>query len=99
MHPCQPVTEWLTFSFFVARHIFRIFWDVWVLRDPTFPAKSKENNGLAGTHRTRTQPIRIYIQNTVWTFGLLCRKHEKIAGCLVNYLVLVWDHLLALNIT
>ena len=55
-------------------------WKIWVLGDPKLPAKKKKRkkppfvNGLAGTHRTREQTIRIFLQKMAWTFRILCGK-------------------------
>ena len=46
-------------------------------------------NGFAGAHRTRVQPVRVYVLQTAKTFRPLCGKRVKMMALPRNYLVLV----------
>ena len=55
---------------FFARYLgFRIFLDIWVFGDSTFPAKKKKPfvKGSAGAHEARVQKFRVYLPKTAWT--------------------------------
>ena len=56
--PCRAFYEWV-FCFFVffARYLgFRIFWDIWVVRDPAFPVQKKKRKE---THFSKARQGRI----------------------------------------
>ena len=68
--------------FFFAWYLgFCFFWDIWVLRDPTFPAKNKNKNEkktfVKGSAGARVQFSKVYLSKTAWTFGFLCGKVQK----------------------
>ena len=76
---------------FVVGQIFGvcIFWGIWVWRDPTFPAKTKNKTivkGSAGAHWTRWENSGSISRNgvSVWTF---VRKSAKITASNSDYLV------------
>ena len=70
-----PPAERLTnFSFFWARYLcFCIFYDIWVMRDPTFPAEEKKKfaNGSAAAYKipvAKFQGISLKDGVDIWTF-------------------------------
>ena len=75
--------------FFARYSRFRILWDIWVKRDPIFPAKKQTIvNGSPEAYKTRVQKFRVYLSKTGWTFGPLCGKRAKITASHRNYQVL-----------
>ena len=83
MHPCQPVTECL--CFISPDTYFCILGDVWVPGDPKIPAKNAHTfvNGLAGTQRTRVQPIRNYLQKRCRHLDFYAENMSNLRSCLV----------------
>ena len=88
------VTEWSLFCF-VFHQFFSLFFVFvfWVLGDPKIPSEKKKRrkksvNGLTGTHRTRVQTIRIYLEKNGVRHQTFVRKTCVI--CLLSlYLVSV----------
>ena len=76
---CAPAEPFTIFFFPPDIWVFVFFWDIWVLRDPTFPAKKNKTfvKGSAGAHVTRAQNVRVYLLKTAWTFGLLSGKAQE----------------------
>ena len=59
MCPCRAFYQWDLFSFFFASYLgFCIFWDIWVLRDPVFPAKKKKNKNKKKSSKARQGHIK-----------------------------------------
>ena len=88
-----PLPNLSRFFFPPARYLgFCIFLGIWVLRGPTFPAKTKNKNIREGLGRGTLNTCNFsgsYLSKTAWTFGLLCGKVPKPRLRIENYLVSV----------
>ena len=79
--PCRTVFDYFLFP--AGYWGFCIFWDVWVLNDPTFLAKKIIiAQDSAGATRAKLQG---HLSKTAWTFGLLCVKRAKITVSTGNF--------------
>ena len=108
MCPCRALTNVFSFGFlflFVSYFgVLYFFWDVWVLRDPTFSAKKiNKNNNLRErlgkvilNTCAKFQGLTLKIGVDIWTF---VRLSAKITAWHRNYLILVFIRFLALNLT
>ena len=107
MCPCWAFCEW-GFSFFFSQiFVFSCFWDVWVLRDPRFPAKKKNKKPEKpirkklgrDTLNTCAKFQGLSLKNGVDTLTFVLYSAKITAWRRNFYLVLVYIRFRALNLT